>query len=50
MTSVQNFGYYGIMVWLPMILLKEHGLTTKSMSGWMIVTVIGLFAGKADIA
>lgn len=45
MTSVQNFGYYGIMVWLPMIRLKEHGLTTKSMSGWMIVTVIGMIAG-----
>lgn len=45
MTSVQNFGYYGIMVWLPMILLKEHGLTTKAMSGWMIVTVIGMIAG-----
>lgn len=45
MTSVQNFGYYGIMVWLPMILLKEHGLTTASMSGWMIVTVIGMIAG-----
>ena len=45
MTSVQNFGYYGIMVWLPMILLKEHGLTTKSMSGWMIVTAIGMIAG-----
>ena len=45
MTSVQNFGYYVIMVWLPMILLKEHGLTTKSMSGWMIVTVIGMIAG-----
>lgn len=45
MTSVQNFGYYGIMVWLPMILLKEHGFTTKSMSGWMIVTVIGMIAG-----
>lgn len=45
MTSVQNFGYYGIMVWLPMILLKEHGLTTKSMSGWMIVTVVGMIAG-----
>lgn len=45
MTSVQNFGYYGIMVWLPMILLKEHGLTTKSMSGWMIATVIGMIAG-----
>lgn len=45
MTSVQNFGYYGIMVWLPMILLKEHDLTTKSMSGWMIVTVIGMIAG-----
>lgn len=45
MTSVQNFGYYGIMVWLPMILLKEHGLTTKSMSGWMIVTVVRMIAG-----
>lgn len=45
MTSVQNFGYYGIMVWLPMILLKEHGLTTNSMAGWMIVTVIGMIAG-----
>lgn len=45
MTCVQNFGYYGIMVWLPMILLREHGLTTKSMSGWMIATVIGMIAG-----
>ena len=45
MTSVQNFGYYGIMVWLPMILLKEHGLSTSSMSGWMVVTVIGMIAG-----
>lgn len=45
MTSVQNFGYYGIMVWLPMILLKEHGLTTGSMAGWMIVTVVGMIAG-----
>lgn len=45
MTSVQNFGYYGIMVWLPMILLKEHGLTTGSMAGWMVVTVIGMIAG-----
>ncbi|HAT56176.1 MAG TPA: MFS transporter [Veillonellaceae bacterium] len=45
MTSVQNFGYYGIMVWLPMILLKEHGLTTGSMAGWMIVTVLGMIAG-----
>lgn len=45
MTSVQNFGYYGIMVWLPMILLKEHGLTTNSMAGWMIVTVVGMICG-----
>ncbi len=45
MTSVQNFGYYGIMVWLPMILLKEHGLKTSSMAGWMVVTVIGMIAG-----
>lgn len=45
MTSVQNFGYYGIMVWLPTILLKEHGLTTGSMAGWMVVTVLGMIAG-----
>lgn len=45
MTSVQNFGYYGIMVWLPMILLKEHGLSTGSMAGWMVVTVGGMIAG-----
>ena len=45
MTSVQNFGYYGIMVWLPTILLKDHGLTTGSMAGWMVVTVIGMIAG-----
>lgn len=45
MTSVQNFGYYGIMVWLPMILLREHGLSTKTMSGWMVVTVLGMIAG-----
>ncbi len=45
MTSVQNFGYYGIMVWLPTILLKEHGLTTGSMAGWMVVTVVGMIIG-----
>jgi benzoate transport len=45
MTSVQNFGYYGIMVWLPMILLREHGLSTKSTSRWMVVTVLGMIAG-----
>ena len=45
MTSVQNTGYYGIMVWLPTILMNQHGLTLTKTSLWMIVTVIGMILG-----
>ncbi len=34
MTSVQNFGYYGIMTWLPHYLGTERGLGVgKATSG-----------------
>lgn len=45
MTSVQNSGYYGIMIWLPTILMQKHGLTLNKTSLWMIVTVIGMILG-----
>lgn len=45
MTSVQNFGYYGIMIWLPTILMQKHGLTLNKTTTWMVVTVIGMIIG-----
>lgn len=45
MTSVQNFGYYGIMVWLPTILMQKHNLTLTKTTTWMVVTVIGMIIG-----
>lgn len=45
MTSVQNMGYYGIMVWLPTILMQKHGLTLTKTSAWMIATVLGMMLG-----
>jgi benzoate transport len=45
MTSVQNFGYYGIMIWLPTILMQQHNLTLNKTTTWMVVTVIGMVIG-----
>ncbi len=45
MTSVQNFGYYGIMVWLPTILMQKHNLTLNKTTAWMVATVIGMVIG-----
>lgn len=45
MTSVQNFGYYGIMIWLPTILMQKHNLTLNKTTGWMVATVIGMILG-----
>lgn len=45
MTSVQNFGYYGIMIWLPTILMQKHNLTLNKTTTWMVVTVIGMIIG-----
>lgn len=45
MTSVQNFGYYGIMIWLPTILMQKHNLSLNKTTTWMIVTVAGMMLG-----
>lgn len=43
--SVQNFGYYGVMIWLPNYLATRfhYGLTQSAV--WTAVTVLGMCAG-----
>ncbi|HET6356869.1 MFS transporter [Streptomyces sp.] len=45
LTSVQNFGYYGIMIWLPTYLSKEFGYSLTKSGLWTAVTVVGMAAG-----
>ncbi|OYN98254.1 MFS transporter [Enemella evansiae] len=45
LTSVQNFGYYGLMVWLPSFLSKQHGFSVTKSALWTAVTVIGMIIG-----
>ena len=54
MTSIQNFGYYGMMIWLPSYLSTQHGFTLTKSALWTSATVIGgafgmwLFGQLAD--
>jgi MFS family permease len=43
--SVQNFGYFGIMIWMPSYLSKQlnFGLTKSAM--WTAVIILGMMAG-----
>ncbi|GAA4057325.1 MFS transporter [Nonomuraea soli] len=43
--SVQNFGYYGVMTWLPTYLSDSLGLGLTKSSLWTAVTVVGMMAG-----
>jgi MFS family permease len=43
--SVQNFGYYGIMIWLPTFLSKQLGLSLTKSGLWTAATVAGMMAG-----
>lgn len=43
--SVQNFGYYGIMTWLPRYLDQEIGVGLVGSSVWTGVTVVGMMLG-----
>ena len=45
LTSVQNFGYYGIMIWLPNFLSKQLGFSLTKSGLWTAVTVCGMMAG-----
>ncbi len=54
MTSAQNFGYYGIMIWLPSYLASKYGFTVTRSALWISATVAGgavgmwLFGQLAD--
>lgn len=54
MTSIQNFGYYGMMIWLPSYLSTQLGFSLTRSALWTSVTVLGgafgmwLFGQLAD--
>lgn len=43
--SVQNFGYYGVMIWLPNYLSERFGYSLTQSAVWTAVTVGGMIAG-----
>lgn len=43
--SVQNFGYYGIITWLPTYLSTQFGYTLTKSALWTAVTVVGMMIG-----
>lgn len=43
--SVQNFGYYGLMIWLPSYLSKTFGYSLTKSGLWTAATVIGMGCG-----
>ena len=45
LTSVQNFGYYGIMILMPSFLSKQLGFSLTKSGLWTAVTVCGMMAG-----
>ncbi len=45
LTSVQNFGYYGLMIWMPNFLAKQLGFNLTKSSMWTAVTIVGMAIG-----
>ncbi|MGX2948970.1 MFS transporter [Frederiksenia canicola] len=45
LTSVQNFGYYGIMIWMPNFLSKQLGFSLTKSGLWTAVTICGMMLG-----
>jgi len=43
--SVQNFGYFGLMIWLPTYLSRQFGYTLTRSAVWTAVTVLGMCCG-----
>jgi MFS family permease len=43
--AVQNFGYYGIMIWLPTYLAKTLGFSLTKSALWTSVTIVGMMVG-----
>ncbi|MFG1201821.1 MFS transporter [Xanthobacter aminoxidans] len=43
--SVQNFGYYGVMIWLPNYLSTRFGFSLTQSAAWTAVTIMGMAIG-----
>jgi MFS family permease len=43
--SVQNFGYYGVMIWLPNYLSSRFGYGLAQSAVWTAVTIAGMAVG-----
>jgi MFS family permease len=43
--SVQNFGYYGVMIWLPNYLSTRFGLALTQTAVWTVATIVGMALG-----
>jgi MFS family permease len=43
--AVQNFGYYGTILWLPSYLSKQSGYSIPQSSLWTAVMVVGMALG-----
>jgi MFS family permease len=46
--GVQNFGYYGVMIWLPNYLAGRFGFGLTQSAAWTAVTILGMAAGIAS--
>ncbi|GAA4339133.1 MFS transporter [Pigmentiphaga soli] len=45
LTSVQNFGYYGVMIWMPSYLSSQFGYSLTKSALWTAVTIVGMAFG-----
>lgn len=43
--GVQNFGYYGVMIWLPNYLSSRFGFGLTQSATWTAVTILGMAIG-----
>ena len=43
--AVQNFGYYGLMIWLPSYLQSRFGYNPLQSALWISVTIVGMGFG-----
>ncbi len=43
--TVQNFGYYGMMVWMPNYLAGRFGFGLTQSATWTAVTILGMMGG-----
>jgi benzoate transport len=43
--SVQNFAYYGVMIWLPSYLATRFGFALTQSAAWTAVTIAGMALG-----